>query len=604
MKLLILLVLLAAPLAAQDGEALYRTHCAICHDEDTDARVPNREVMKAMSPVQILTSLEKGTMSTQGADRSRAERRAIAQFLSGKPAGPDSIVSSPRSAYCTGAAPSLTTTGPSWNGWGATTANTRFQAGSAAGVTTGNVSGLKLKWAFGFPGASSASSQPVVWGGRVFIGSWEGDVYSLDAKTGCIHWAIEVESGVRSAITIGKLPDGRTAAYFGDLAANMYAVDAASGKTIWKVKVDDYPFARITGSPTLHDGRMFVPVASREESQVADPRYQCCRFRGSMVALDAVTGKQIWKTYLIPEPARPTQKNRRGTQIWGPAGVAVWVAPTIDAKRNAVYVGTGNDYSSPATQMSDSIVAFDMKTGAILWFRQMTANDIWNGSCRGNVDPATCPDANAPDVDFAASPILVTLPGGKELLIAAQKSAVIFALDPDEKGRTVWQQQIGKGGTQGGVLFGPAADGTKLYAALSDFERLPGGRTVNPNAGGGMVAIDLATGKSLWTTPAPPCGDRMPCSPAQGAAVAAIPGMVFSGSVDGHLRAYSTQDGRILWDYDTVRNFDTVNGVMAAGGSINNGGPTITGAMLFTNSGYSHHSGVIPGNVLLAFSAE
>jgi polyvinyl alcohol dehydrogenase (cytochrome) len=558
-----------------------------------------------MSPEQILVALERGAMRGQGSDRSRAERRALAEFLTGKPVADEFQLSMPKSAYCDGGAGALSDSaaGSVWNGWGVTVANTRFQTGQAAGLSAGDVARLKLKWAFGFPGASSASSQPVVWGGRVYVGSWEGDVYSLDAKKGCIHWMIEAEAGVRSAISIGKAGSG-VVAYFGDLAANVYAVDAATGKQRWKVKVDDYPFARISGSPMLHDGRLYVPVSSREESQVSDPRYSCCKFRGSMVALDAVTGKQLWKTYVISEEARPTQKNRAGTQIWGPAGAAIWVAPTLDLKQNALYVGSGNDYSAPASRVSDAIIAFDMKSGKIRWVRQLTEGDIWNLSCRANADPATCPDPDAPDFDFAASSILVELNGGRRMLLAGQKSGIVYALDPDDGGKIVWQQRVGKGGTQGGILFGPAADGENLYAAVSDYQRMGASRDPDPNAGGGMVAVALSDGQKRWSTPASPCGGRKPCSPAQAAAVTAIPGVVFSGSVDGRLRAYSTRDGKILWEYDTVREYTTVNGVEAKGGSINNGGPAVAGGMLFTNSGYSHHSGIIPGNVLLAFSVE
>jgi polyvinyl alcohol dehydrogenase (cytochrome) len=598
--------LLPIALQAQDGRALYQAHCAICHEQDVEARAPSREVLKELSPAQVLSALERGVMRGQGADRSRAERRALAEFLTGKAVGPDAEVTLPDSAYCSPATStsSPTTSGPVWNGWGATIANTRFQPAPAAGLTARDIPNLKLKWAFGFPGASSASSQPVVWGGRLYVGSWEGDVYSLDAKTGCIHWMIEVEAGVRSAISLEQKPAGDLRAYFGDLAANVYAVDAATGKQLWKTKVDEYAFARITGSPTLYDGRLYVPVSSREESQVGDSRYPCCKFRGSVVALDAATGKQIWKTYVIPQEARPTQKNKSGTQIWGPAGGAVWVAPAIDPTRGVLYVGTGNNYSPPATKFTDAIMAFDMKTGAVRWVRQMTEGDIWNGGCRANADSATCPDPEAPDFDFPASPILVETSGEKHLVLASQKSGLIYALDPDANGETVWQQRVGKGGTQGGIMFGPAADAEKIYAAISDYERVGASREPSPTLGGGMVAVELGTGKVLWRTPAPPCGDRKPCSPAQAAAVTVIPGVVFSGSVDGRMRAYSTADGKILWEYDTAREFETVNGVEAKGGSINNGGPAVAGGMLYTNSGYSHHSGIIPGNVLLAFSAE
>ena len=597
----------APALWAQDAAALYRGYCAVCHEAQDQSQAPSREVLKQMSPEQILATLERGAMRSQGSELSRAGRRAVAEYLSGKTFGSEPTSPIPQSAFCSTPAgpPQNSREGPAWNGWGVTVTNTRFQPAAAAGLSAADVLRLKLKWAFGFAGASSASAQPVVWGGRVYVGSWEGEVYSLDARTGCLHWMLETEAGVRSAVSIGKMRSGRFAAYFGDLAANVYAVDAARGKQLWKAKADDYPLARITGSPTLHDGRLFVPVASREESRVGNPKYECCRFRGSLVALDAESGKQIWKTFTVEQEARPTQKNRAGTQIWGPAGAPIWDAPTLDLKRNAVYAGTGNNYSAPPTEASDSIIAFDMKTGKIRWVRQITPRDVWNGSCQGkDSDQATCPDADAPDFDIGSSPILVNLKDGNHLLITGQKSGVIFALDPDQKGKAVWEQRVGKGGTLGGILWGPAADGERLYAAISDATRLSGSRDFDPNIGGGMAALELGSGKVLWKTKSPGCGSRKPCSPAQTAAVTVIPGVVFSGSIDGHLRAYSTQDGKTLWDYDSVQEYPTVNGVKAKGGSIDNGGSAVVDGMLFVNSGYSHHAGVIPGNVLLAFAPE
>lgn len=599
-----LMVITPAAVRAQDGAALFQAHCALCHDAgaaDTGAagRAPGRDTLRQLSPDQIVTALEKGAMRTQGAERSRAERHALAEFLSGRPytAQADPIA---RSAFCE-RAEERANAGPSWNGWGVTTDNTRFQPAAAAGLSADDLPRLRLKWAFGFPGATSASAQPVVYAGRVYVGSWEGDVYSLDAGTGCIRWAMQAEAGVRSAVSIGQDRSGRLVAYFGDLAANVYAVDALTGAAIWKVKVDDYPFARVTGSPVLHQGRLYVPLAAREESQVANPSYVCCKFRGNVVALDAASGARIWKTVLIDQEPQPTGKNAAGTPLWGPSGAAVWSAPTIDEARNVLYVGTGNSYSFPPVPTTDAIVALDLDSGKIRWVRQMTGLDVWNGGCGG--DPQVC-SKDAPDFDFGASPILAKGEDGKRILVAGNKSAMLYAMDPDQDGRIIWQQKLGRGSTSGGILWGPAVDEATIYAAITDPVRVGKGRDVDPTMGGGIVAVSIASGEKRWSTPNPPCGERKPCSPTQAAAVTAIPGVVFSGSNDGNLRAYSTTDGRILWEYDTVREFTTVNGIKARGGSINNGGPAVAGGMVFTNSGYSHHSGVIPGNVLLAFSTQ
>jgi polyvinyl alcohol dehydrogenase (cytochrome) len=589
---------LSAPVYGQDGAALFKTYCATCHESGDNSQAPSRDVLSRMSPEQILQALEKGAMKTQAAERSRTQRHVLAEYLSGKKLGAEPAVM-PQSAFCANAAssqPSLTP--PIWNGWGVNLANTRFQTAAEAGMTGRDVPRLKLKWAFGLPGASSGGTQPVVAGGRIYVGDAEGDLFSLDAKTGCVYWRTEVEAGIRSAIVLAR-GGGGIRAYFGDQAANMYAVDAANGKVLWKVKLDNHPHAAITAAAAVFQGVLFVPVSSREESKVADPRYACCTFRGSVQALDAATGKRLWKTDMIEEKLVPGQKNSVGTQIVGPSGVPVWNTPVIDPRRNALYFGTGNNYSPPATALSDSIIALDLASGKIKWRRQQTENDIWNGTCRRpDREAAACPDAESPDVDFSSSPLLVTLRNGQSMLITGNKSGMIWALDPDQEGNLIWEQQVGKGSSGGGVLWGIAIDPARIFVPNGFFD------AKSPDESGGMAAIELATGKPIWSTPNPPCGERKACKPSHAAAVTAIPGAVFSGTMDGQFYAYDAETGKILWQFDSAQDFSTVNGIKANGGSMSNAGATVVGGMLFVHSGYSHHGAIIPGNVLLAFAPE
>ena len=590
-----LLLSSCAVAATPDGADLYTRNCAICHEALPPLQ--NRVALKAMPPEYIVRALDKGSMRVQGARLSAAERGAIAEFLTGKAVGARPASTAGRCQ----AEPSASFAGPQWNGWGVDQENTRFQPADAAGLTAGQIPKMKLKWAFGFPGDFSTFAQPAIAGGRVFVGSPMGIVYSLDAASGCTYWSFEASGGVRSAITIGP----GNMAYFGDTHANMYALDAITGKLIWKTSVDDHPMARVTSAPKLYEGRLYMGIASRDEWLSADPRYECCKFRGSVVALDAKTGKQIWKSYTIAEPARPTKKSKAGTQLWGPSGVGVWSSPTIDAQRKLLYVGTGDGYSEPATPYSDSILALDLNTGKIAWSRQITEGDVFNGNCM-QLKPSTCPDKVGPDFDFGSSPILRSLPSGRRVLIAGQKSGVVHALDPDKKGEILWQTRVGKGGVLGGIQWGPAADNETAYVALSDIGLLPAAEGVlpDPKTGGGLFAIQLATGEKLWSVLPPEDGCHTPrCSPAQSAAVTAIPGVVFSGSLDGHLRAYSTKDGKILWDYDTAKEYETVNQVPAKGGSLDGPGPAIAGGILVVNSGYAYFNS-IPGNVLLAFGLE
>jgi polyvinyl alcohol dehydrogenase (cytochrome) len=548
-------------------------------------------------------------MISMASGRTAAEHRAIAEFVTGKSFGQALDTAPSRQAMCTATPGDFTNplAGPLWNGWGVNTSNTRYQDRAMAGFTAAEVSRLKLKWAFGFPGDVGADAQPTIVGGRVFIGSQSGNVYSLSAATGCVHWFFQAPAAVRAAITIGRIETNsgpRYAAFVGDRAANVYAFDAANGQLLWKTNVDNFPLARVTGSPTFHNGRLYVGVASGEEGAGAAPGYECCRFRGSLVALNAATGEQIWKTYTIEEP-RPTKNNSSGTQMWGPSGAPIWTSPAIDVQRNAVYVTTGDNYSDPPTSSSDAFMALDLDSGKVLWSRQTTASDAWNTACR-LADKSNCPDSDGPDFDFASPPILVTLASGRRALVAGQKSGVVHAIDPDRNGELLWQVRVGKGGITGGVQWGSAADQSNVYVALSDMGRIPVPNSQatlpDPEAGGGMFALRLDNGQQVWYTPPPKCGTRERCSPAQSAAVSAIQGVAFSGSVDGHLRAYSATDGAILWDFDTVRSYETVNDVPARGGSLNVGGPAIAGGMLFVNSGYINNG--IPGNVLLAFSVD
>jgi polyvinyl alcohol dehydrogenase (cytochrome) len=596
-------------LYADDGPSLYKQLCASCHDAGTE-RAPNREALLGMTPERVLSALEGGPMLSMASGRTGTERRAIAEFVTGK-AFAQSVSSTPLpQAMCRGTAgaPANLLAGPLWNGWGVNTANTRFQDAAAAGFAAADVPRLRLKWAFGFPGELSVDAQPTMAGGRLFVGTQSGVVYSLDASTGCVRWFFQAASAVRAAVSVGRVSTrtgSRYLAFIGDRAGHVYAVDAASGKEIWKTTVDDHAFARVTASPVFHDGRLYVGVASGEETAGSMADYECCRFRGSLVALNAATGEQVWKTYTIAEEALPRSKNSAGTQIWGPSGAPIWSSPAIDVRRNAIYATTGNNYTGPSTQASDAFVAFDLKSGKLLWSRQMTAADDWNGSCRlaGKVN---CTNADAPDFDFASPPILVTLANGRRALVAGQKSGMVHAVDPDREGQIIWQQRVGKGGINGGVQWGSAADKSNVYVALSDIGRvdIPGSAATepDPNVGGGIFAFRLDTGQQVWHTPPPPCGARKRCSPAQSAPVTAIPGVAFSGSVDGHLRAYSATDGTILWDFDTIRTYDTVNGVPGRGGSLNVAGPAISGGTLFVNSGYVQNG--TPGNVLLAFSVD
>ncbi len=572
--------------ASPDGAALYKAHCGYCHDGAPQARMPSHADLASRTPEFVLSAMS-GVMAVQSAGLSDEEGRAIASFITGK----EFAKEAPRSTagMCTTAAPAFKMIEGDWSGWGGDPGNSHFQ--TKPGLASGDIPKLKLKWAFGFDKAPMAWSQPAVVAGRVFVGSVSGDVYSLDAKTGCIYWTYPAGAGVRTAISVGKLPNGRWAAYFGDVRATAHAVDAETGKLLWKVKLDEHPAARITGAPTLVNGRLYVPMASIEEASAAQPTYACCTFRGSVSALDAATGKKYWQSYSVSDPAKPYKTSKNGIELKGPAGASVWSSPTVDLKRKLVYAATGNSYTGVNISTSDAVLAFDMKDGHMVWASQVQAKDDFVIGCpRG---PQCDPDDDGPDYDFGTSPVLRTLPNGKDIIIAGQKAGVAWGLDPDDRGKVVWHTRLGHGSALGGIEWGHAADNHTAYIAISD-------RIVREGGKPGLYALDLATGAPVWSAPAP---EGVTGNPAQSAAVTVIPGAVFSGALNGHFRAYSTTDGQILWDFDTNRPFDTVNGVKAAGGSIDSAGPVIAHGMVFTNSGYGMFGGK-QGNVLLAFSVD
>ena len=586
----VFLLTAAALSPAQDGAAIFQSVCSACHRDGSPTQAPLPDVLRRMPAGAILTALESGKMQAIGMSLSPAERAAVAKYLG--TAGGDVI---PQSAFCSAKAP-LAKSAPSWNAWGIDATNTRFQSAESAGLTAATVPKLKLKWAFGFPGVTTAFGSPTVYGGRVFVGSADGTVYSLDAKTGCIDWTYKASEGVRAAVVISD--DGQTA-YFGDLHANMHAVDAATGAEKWQVHLDDHPLAVITGTPKLYAGHLYVPISAGEEEVAAgDPSYKCCTLRGSMVAVNAADGKQLWKTYTIPEAPKRLGKTAVGTEMWGPSGAALWSSPTIDAQKGMLYIGTGANFSDPPTRNSDAILAFDMQTGRIAWSRQLLANDVYNFGCLTE-KKENCPKKHGVNQDIGVPPILKTLGGGHRIMVVGQKNGVVYGLDPDKDGKVVWQTRVSEGGPQGGLIWGSAADDKYAYYSISDWD--PG----KPEAGGGVVALDIATGKVAWTTPPPKpaCLAVKGCSAGQPGAVAAIPGVVFAPSLDGHLRAYATATGKIIWDFDTLQDFQTVDGIKARGGSMNGTGPVVAGGMVYSNSGYSRNP-VMPGNVFLAFSVD
>lgn len=601
-----------------NGEALYRTRCAACHDNAQD-RTPPRDVISRNSPSFILTAMNS-VMAPMAEGLSEQEKRAIALYLGtdpsqGKPGAkrdidPHSIWGPPSASMpldgpkCENPPPPIDLSAPQWNGWGASITNARFQPNP--GLTPREVRRLKVKWVFHYPG--SKNGQATVVGNRLFVTSMSGAVYALDAKRGCVYWRHDAAAATRSSVHVVKLPEGskaRHALFFSDWTKAAVALNAETGEQLWKTVIDDQPGVQMTGSPTYYEGRLFVPISSGNEAFATNDQWECCKFRGALVALDAVTGKVLWKTYTTPRKPEPFRVNAKGQQMWGPSGGSIWSAPTIDPKRGLVYVATSNSYTDVPHEGSDAVIAMELETGKVRWINQVTKDDNYIIGCP---KAANCPQKLGPDFALGNSPILHTLADGRQLIVVGQKSGTVYAMDPDDEGKTVWSRRLSPGSELGGVEFGMAADAQNVYVGISDVLRPENGKP-------GVYALRIADGELRWSAPAPrkPCRwTGLYCSPAVSQAVTAIPGVVFAASMDGHFRAHSTVDGKVIWEFNTAAEpFVTVLGKKAYGGVMDGAGPTVVDGMVYVHSGYAGRStgrandlSGREGNVLIAFSVD
>jgi polyvinyl alcohol dehydrogenase (cytochrome) len=358
-------------------------------------------------------------------------------------------------------------------------------------------------------------------------------------------------------------------------------------------------------------------MSSFETAAAGLPTHECCRSHGGIVALDALTGGDVWRFGTTPQAVR-TGMSSVGVQLWGPSGAPVWNTPLVDVKRGLLYFGTGENYSSPATETSDAIIALDLKTGERRWVFQALANDAWNASCL--MQGPNCPTENGPDFDFGAAVILVER-GAGDLLLAGQKSGDVYALDPDKQGAVVWHQRIGQGTSNGGVHHGMATDGRQLIVPIADPERRTPGYVPRP----GVYALSVNEGRMLWSMPVergcvidpedvPKVGlaemqsgkTNRPSWPAcsyyygHSAAVVLANGVVYAGALDGKLRLIDARNGKVLRIIDTNLAYRGSNLVDGHGGAIDVGGAVVNGDQLFISSGYGMF-GQMPGNMLLVY---
>jgi polyvinyl alcohol dehydrogenase (cytochrome) len=579
---------------------LFQDSCAACHVHGAAPHAPHRDMLQLLSPESIVAALEAGAMKQQGAAFSHEQRVAVAEFIAGRPLG--AAADTPPAPICKGRAARFDfSDAPVWQGWGFGPQNHHYLPTATTGISAANVGQLRLKWAFALPGANRVRSQPMPAGGALYLGSHSGEVFALDRDSGCVRWRLQAGSEVRTGIVISDWKSGdkraRPVLYFGDFLGSVYAVDAIKGSLLWRVRPDPHPSATITAAPVLQDGKLLVSVSSLEVLSAVDPTFACCTFRGSVRALDPATGREIWKTYTVRDPAAPAGKNKIGTPILAPSGAPVWSSVAVDTTRRMVYFGTGENYSSMSTDTSDAVFGISLDTGEIRWVYQATQGDAFNGGCFV-ADRTNCPIEDGPDVDFGSAVIFNADIRAGGLVIAGQKNGMLHALDP-VSGQLVWKTRVGRGGVVGGIHFGMASSPTTVYVPVTD---TPDGKTYPNPPRPGVFAVNAATGAEIWAAPmADRCGGRPLCYPGVSQAISASPELVFAGGIDGWLRIHDATTGKVIWETDTNVSVKTVSGVMAHGGGMGGGAaPVPYRGRLYVSSGYAF-AGLSGGNVLLAY---
>jgi polyvinyl alcohol dehydrogenase (cytochrome) len=616
---------------APSGEQVFQGHCKACHEPPIE-RAPGRDQLALRPQADIEKALTTGIMAPMAQGLSPAEIHAVASYLSsvGGAPGPNRTAQTqpapaagremPQVAVKTGPVgvdpkcavnPPIKPLAGDWATTGIDDAARRFQ--KLPGLTKADLPRLKLKWAFSMTGGG----QPTVVGDWLFVTNRSGKFYALDAKTGCVHWVVDdVVSRTAPIVIHSKIAPSGWLTVISESDRIVRAFDAQTGKGVWSsARLEDHPISVLTGSPIVAGDKLLVPISSIEEAAAMSKAYACCTFRGSLAALDLKTGKLLWKTYLITEPHKVLREKAPGVVVQGPAGAAVWSSPSIDRKRGLVYVTTGDSYTDVETTGDDSIYALEIATGKVRWHRQVTEHDNFVMGCGPASASGNCPTPLGPDYDFGATPILMKLAGGKDILLAGQKSGLVYGLNPDT-GALLWKTAVGMGSALGGVEWGMGADDKNLYVTISDLAGLFARPGRPANGKPGIYALNPANGAFVWQAPAPeaPCHyatdkDRPSrCVRAMPAAPAVTPGFVVAGGLDGWVRAYDTASGKVLWENSTTaQTYDTVNAVKGQPGGGLDGLPiTVAHGMIYVLSGNNGAARIGSNgvNVLLAFSVD
>jgi polyvinyl alcohol dehydrogenase (cytochrome) len=588
------------------GKAVYEQYCAACHNQPA-TRAPALAALQQMSAQTLRFTLTEGIMRQQGAAVPREQFERLIGYLAAVDSGGDWVAG----MMCKPDQRGVDLTQPvAMSMVGADPRNSRRLSAQQSGLTSADLRNLELAWAIAFPKTAGLRTSAAIVGSTMFYAPVPtGKVLALDTRSACVKWAYDAEGPLRSSLSYGDIGGGRMALIFGDARGNVHTVDAKTGAQIWKADARHETFGGITGAPVLAGNRIIVPISASGVGRGADPKYECCEGHGDVVALDAGTGKKLWTAHTMQDAKYTGKVSSTGVKQRGPSGAPIWSTPSIDVQRGLVYAGSGQATSLPATDTSDAVLAIDLASGELKWSFQALARDVWHLGCQ--FDPSksgpNCPsaaDSVLKDYDFGAGVVIGKRRDGREVLLAGQKSGDLWGLDPDAKGKVLWRQTFGMGTPLGGIHWGLAIDDERVFAAVNDPQLGEPGFVPQP----AMHAVAIETGKVLWSKPVQPeCGNgrqqRFPlCNERYGlsAAPLVIDKSVVAGAVDGRLYIYDAASGDIIWQYDTLRDFPTLNGIEGKGGSIESQSVFAGAGMLFVGSGYGQFSQAA-GNVLLAF---
>ncbi|MGE0623653.1 MAG: PQQ-binding-like beta-propeller repeat protein [Pseudomonadales bacterium] len=584
-----------------DGEALFTERCAGCHMDPDNSKAMPMPALATLNPAQLVFAMTNGSMKAQATGLAVEQMIALAAYVAGERApyapSPDQFCSN-RSVD----------TAPVLGRWAVDAQSTAALPAGTSRIDSGNVARLELAWAFGLPDVANARSQGVLTADTLFVAAESGHLFALGQDSGCIRWHRDLPATPRTALTAGTVGE-RPALFYGDMEAHVNALDAATGETLWRADATVSPHTMLTGASVQHGGRLIVPVSHYETGLAANPEHECCVSHGAVIVLNADSGERLWTTPTTAD-ASPQGETEAGIRRWGPSGVPVWSTPTVDAERGLVYVGTGQNASLPATELSDSVLALDLETGALVWHFQAIAGDAYNMACDQQPPGPNCPKWRGPDHDIGAAVVMTRDAAGHDRLIVGQKSGDLYALDPDAGGRVIWRQRLGAGSALGGIHWGMAVADGVIYAPVAD----PPFPIPNYRPAPGLYAVSVEDGSLEWERPvARDCETNLfeyfgretlypDCSFYYGLSAAPLKAndLVFAGALDGRLRAFRATDGQVLWETATARPFAAVNGVPTHGGSIDVGAVLAAGDMLYVQSGYGQF-GELPGNALLAF---